>query len=257
MKFSTRGFTLIELMIVLAIVSLLSGVGYVNFSEARAQARDIERKADLRALQTAIELYRQQHGRYPAGCKGPNQWSGQDGTDYACEVGDPSYNGPGQYIVSHDLADPTISFAPGFMSVLPTDPKLPDGISNVGYRYVTNAEGTAYKVMTINTVEKEVVNQNHPFRSCEITPTGESAAKDCDPSGGARLCDVYLCERVYTGNSYAAQTDKPNQCSPAGTQFKRSYAVWGGQANPNSSLNSGTEAYTANQERQTEAIWCK
>lgn len=61
-----KGFTLIELLIVLAIIGSLTTVIMVNFLAARERGRDAERKAELKQLQTALELYRADQGSYPS-----------------------------------------------------------------------------------------------------------------------------------------------------------------------------------------------
>src|SRR3989338_260380 len=52
-----KGFTLIELLVVIAIIGLLSTLAVVSLNCARAKARDAKRTSDLRAMQSAIELY--------------------------------------------------------------------------------------------------------------------------------------------------------------------------------------------------------
>lgn len=61
------GFTLVELLIVMAVMSILVGIGINTFSIAQKKARDARRKADLRQIQTALEIYRQDYGYYPSG----------------------------------------------------------------------------------------------------------------------------------------------------------------------------------------------
>lgn len=60
-----RGFTLIELLVVVAIIGILSSFAFANYVGARSRARDAQRKADLRQLQSAFELYRADQGAYP------------------------------------------------------------------------------------------------------------------------------------------------------------------------------------------------
>lgn len=60
-----RGFTLIELLVAISIVAVLSAVGMVAYTTAQRSARDSKRKQDLKAIQTALELYYQQNGYYP------------------------------------------------------------------------------------------------------------------------------------------------------------------------------------------------
>ena len=60
------GFSLIELLVVIAIIGLLASFGLVSFTNAQQKGRDGGRKADLKAVQQALELYFQVNGRYPA-----------------------------------------------------------------------------------------------------------------------------------------------------------------------------------------------
>ncbi len=54
-----KGFTLIELLIVIAIIGMLSAMLVPNFMGARERARDAQRKSDLKQIQKAFEMYRQ------------------------------------------------------------------------------------------------------------------------------------------------------------------------------------------------------
>jgi general secretion pathway protein G len=72
-----QGFTLIELMVTIGIIAILSAVLFASYNSAREQARDKLRMSDLKEVQVALELYKAQHGRYPAaGC-------GNNNTQYA------------------------------------------------------------------------------------------------------------------------------------------------------------------------------
>ncbi|MFA6423794.1 MAG: prepilin-type N-terminal cleavage/methylation domain-containing protein [Candidatus Magasanikbacteria bacterium] len=62
-----KGFTLIELLIVIAIIGLLSTLAVVALGSARVKARDSKRLADLKQLQTALELYYTDQNAYPVG----------------------------------------------------------------------------------------------------------------------------------------------------------------------------------------------
>lgn len=63
------GFTLIELLVVIAIISVLSTVILIGGDVARARGRDANRVAQVRQVQTALELYFSDYGEYPEeGC---------------------------------------------------------------------------------------------------------------------------------------------------------------------------------------------
>jgi prepilin-type N-terminal cleavage/methylation domain-containing protein len=223
-------FTLIELLLVIAIIGLLAAVVTANFSASSMQARDAERQADIRMLQQAIEAYKNREGRYPEQCavggqpSGAGFWSGQLGTSYECD------DGTGQYIVG---------LAPGYIPVLPADKKLNGGTS--GYVYRTNVAGTVYKVMAMNTVEADDMLQDaafayvHPLRSCDIT-TRTNVSTEIP----TRLDSWSLCHVFSTG---PATISAPiSQCQSSNSRFQTSYAAWGGFATPPSNAISTFDA---------------
>src|SRR5258708_8364534 len=63
-----KGFSLLELLIAVSVVAIISAIGFASYSQAQLIARDARRKADLRALKTGLELYRQNSASklYPA-----------------------------------------------------------------------------------------------------------------------------------------------------------------------------------------------
>lgn len=60
------GFTLIELLVVIAIIGLLSTMSIIALNSARARSRDARRLADVKQMQTALEMWFNDNGTYPA-----------------------------------------------------------------------------------------------------------------------------------------------------------------------------------------------
>ncbi|MRR13505.1 type II secretion system protein, partial [bacterium] len=59
------GFTLIEVLVVVAILGILAAIALVNYRNAIERARQRRSMGDMRGLSTAIEAYGGDFGRYP------------------------------------------------------------------------------------------------------------------------------------------------------------------------------------------------
>ncbi len=65
LKQKKNGFTLLELIVVMAIIGILSTMIIGNFVTSQMRARDSKRKNDVTQLQRALEQYMNDHGTYP------------------------------------------------------------------------------------------------------------------------------------------------------------------------------------------------
>lgn len=122
-KHISVGFTLIELMIVIAILGVLIAVGLTSFRTSQMRARDSRRKNDLRQIASALELYYNDKGLYPANDTSWKIKGCGTGDNQVCEWGMAMTDSKG-----------TI-----YMVKLPGDPS-----SARSYRYVKS--GTSYKL---------------------------------------------------------------------------------------------------------------
>ncbi|MFZ5438343.1 MAG: type II secretion system protein [Patescibacteria group bacterium] len=65
LNINQHGFTMIELLIVMVILSLLLVVGIGSFVSSQIKSRDSARKTDLQNIVRALELYYNDKGEYP------------------------------------------------------------------------------------------------------------------------------------------------------------------------------------------------
>ena len=128
-----EGFSLIELMIVLTLLSLMAGVLIPIMANDAATARDATRAYDLRSLQSALRLFHERNGYYPST---DNEWVGDSPV-----LGMLGY-GPNGYIQG---------LSPNYLPVLPRDPDSKYPVADAGYMY--RSDGFDYKVVLHKTPE--------------------------------------------------------------------------------------------------------
>jgi type II secretion system protein G len=64
--YTKYSFTLIELLIVVAIIGILAAIAVPNFMNAQIRAKVARAEAELRTIANALEMYRTDHNTYPA-----------------------------------------------------------------------------------------------------------------------------------------------------------------------------------------------
>lgn len=60
------GFTLLELLVVMAIIGILAAIGFGSYGTVQSKARDARRKSDLENVARALEMYYNDNKAYPA-----------------------------------------------------------------------------------------------------------------------------------------------------------------------------------------------
>ncbi|MBI4094456.1 MAG: type II secretion system protein [Candidatus Liptonbacteria bacterium] len=112
MKKRASGFTLIEILIVVAVIGILASVVLVGLGPVQRQGRDTRRIADLRSVQTALELFFNKNGEYPGANDAAFTWD--------------------------DLEDAIVSGGIG-VNRIPNDPR-----AGAGVQYEYGSDGTSY-----------------------------------------------------------------------------------------------------------------
>ena len=59
-----KGFTLLELLVVISIIGILIAIGSAAFITAQKKGRDAKRRADMKAYQTVLEQYYAENDKY-------------------------------------------------------------------------------------------------------------------------------------------------------------------------------------------------
>ena len=140
MKFKalySRGFTLVELMIVIAIIGLLSGIIITSLTGSKAKSRDARRISDINQIQLALEQYFDRCGQYPAA--GANNLPSTSST---CNVGGTTVN------------------INSYISVIPIDPTNDSGHK---YSYVVNSSSYPTDYVLHATLESSNAAQQNSF----------------------------------------------------------------------------------------------
>ncbi|MBP9691549.1 type II secretion system protein [Candidatus Woesebacteria bacterium] len=68
------GFTLVELIVVIAIIGILATIGMSSYINVQKSSRDVKRAADIKEFRTAIISYVSENGTFPSNSGCLNGW---------------------------------------------------------------------------------------------------------------------------------------------------------------------------------------
>lgn len=150
LKNNKKGFTIIELLIVIAIIGLLATISMVALNGARQKSRDAKRIADIRQIQTALELYFNDQNYYPSSDES-GIVLGSANAAMLCETG---------FVAANATCTKT------YMGIVPSNP-TPNG-SNYSYKGIGSGTSSSYTI---------------GFTLEEATGSYSSGAHTASPSG--------------------------------------------------------------------------
>ncbi|MBI1292977.1 prepilin-type N-terminal cleavage/methylation domain-containing protein [bacterium] len=141
-----KAFTLIELLIVVAIIAILAAIAVPNFLEAQVRAKTSRVKADMRSIATALEAYNVDYNVYP-----------YDGY-HATGSNAPTYN---YWYISKMLSTPTsylttVIFTDPFRANVPTT-DTGWQINNYRYTNIRSTWGLHFRGLTTRSTESTLL----------------------------------------------------------------------------------------------------
>jgi prepilin-type N-terminal cleavage/methylation domain-containing protein len=172
-----EGFTLIEILIVVAIIAILSSVVLIGLGPTQRAGRDARRISDLRQVQNALELYYNRCGYYPGPT--PTAASGPCGS-FSQVTSD------GWKALTATLTSVNTNIG---VSTIPLDPT-----AGHTYYYGTNGTGSSYIVAaTLEDPNNSVFSGYTPPSVTGYTITGSPGTGSTFPSSISSCAPPNYC----------------------------------------------------------------
>jgi len=145
--------------VVIAIIGLLASIVLVSLNSARGKARGVRRVADLRQIQTALEMYYDTNNSYP-----------NSGGGWRSEC-----SGGGGFSASNVIP----GLVPTYMPVFPSDPSMNKSANTACYIYRSN--GNDYVLLDYNITEFS--SADYQSQSSLVDPTRDGGSNACIVDG--------------------------------------------------------------------------
>ena len=112
---ANKGFTLLELMVVVAIIMILAGILMPAMVKIQQKSKIRKAQAEVKNLATAIRAYHTEYGEWPANPAAGGLWINNTNLVIGCLVG----SGNPKKINFYEVNDTTVALCDPFRSNLP------------------------------------------------------------------------------------------------------------------------------------------
>lgn len=185
----SRGFTIVELLIVIVVIAILVAIVVVTYNGVQNRARNSVRISDIKAMQKLVEAYNAQNGTYPITTNNPvSNWKALDvRTDDNCQ------NGTSQ-------AD----WIPGMIGKLPqSDQSYAAGVDGINGCYLYVSNGAQYVISAwnmVSTPQTATMYRRLGFREFQTPTSTQFYTCNSNTVGGAN--SGYDANEDYYKHSY-------------------------------------------------------
>lgn len=179
MRNSSKAFTLIELLIVVAIIAILAAIAVPNFLEAQTRSKVSRAQADMRSLAVGIEAFAVDNNKPPS-IVAPTSATGCAGPDFNCGPG--LLNGPSVFYP--DTAGVSSRFIAITTPIAYISSVFRDPFINPAVRFSISCNGTAPfpEYDTYDFVDSYTIHPDGPY---PLFSTGANAERAGGLSSGA------------------------------------------------------------------------
>lgn len=211
-----KAFTLVELLVTIAIIGLLATFVVLSTDSGKTKARDEKRLSDIKNIETALEIYKQNNsGLYPAAITPGSSLKDGSGMIYLALVPhDPNYNGSTSSDYVYQQINSGVSYAL-FFSLEKSNGSLAAGL-NAAAPGVTLASANTTNVACVPTYSCASLRYN-----CGSYTDNCGTVSNCGTCSGINTCVSNTCVCVpshtcsslsYNCGTYTDSCGTANNC---------------------------------------------